>query len=298
MAKKGKCVNIDCDHYKEEIDIQAGEEFECPYCHKPLAEVEGKGKDSKKKKKDDGNGLNWKLIGGIAAAVLVLGGLGYGGYALYDSHQKSEQEKAELQAKAEQQAEELRNKQREDSLRAVQEAEDAAATAEEEARRADIVAQAQQKADSIIEANEKLLDEKAKKIRDDAKTVINAQLTSLRTASQTLQYENIALIDTMEVAINEAWKNADKPASTGGGSGKVNLGYGTYEGPTKGGQAHGVGGTIKFTRSYSIDLKKASGETVEVSAGDVLYNVKMENGRLIQGQLKRADGSQRWIIIG
>lgn len=81
-------------------------------------------------------------------------------------------------------------------------------------------------------------------------------------------------------------------------SNKVNLGYGIYEGPTKNGKAHGIGGLIRFTRSYSIDLKKASGETVEVFSGDKLVNVKMDNNRIIQGLLKRTDGSQRWIIIG
>ncbi|MBQ8458262.1 MAG: Ig-like domain-containing protein [Prevotella sp.] len=86
--------------------------------------------------------------------------------------------------------------------------------------------------------------------------------------------------------------------SASGGAGKVNLGYGVYEGPTKGGKAHGIGGQIRFTRSYSIDLKKASGETVDVYSGDRMINVKMDNNRLIQGLLKRSDGSQRWIIIG
>lgn len=83
-----------------------------------------------------------------------------------------------------------------------------------------------------------------------------------------------------------------------GGSGKVNLGYGVYEGPTQGGKAHGIGGQIRFTRSYTIDLKKASGETIDVYSGDRMINVKMDNNRLIQGLLKRSDGSQRWIIIG
>lgn len=81
-------------------------------------------------------------------------------------------------------------------------------------------------------------------------------------------------------------------------SNNVNLGFGIYEGPTKNGKAHGIGGLIRFTRSYSIDLKKASGETVEVFSGDKLVNVKMDNNRIIQGLLKRTDGSQRWIIIG
>lgn len=85
---------------------------------------------------------------------------------------------------------------------------------------------------------------------------------------------------------------------TGGGYGTAKLSYGVYEGPTENGKPSGMGGQIRFTRSYTIDLKKASGETVEVNPGDVMVNVKMKDGRLIQGQLKRTDGSQRWIIIG
>lgn len=80
--------------------------------------------------------------------------------------------------------------------------------------------------------------------------------------------------------------------------GTSNLGYGVYEGPKENGKPSGMGGQIRFTRSYTIDLKKASGETVDVNPGDVMINVKMKDGRLIQGQLKRTDGSQRWIIIG
>ena len=133
MAKRGKCVNIDCDHYKEEFDIQAGEEFECPYCHKPLSDAEGKGKDSKKK--DNGKGLNWKLIGGIAAAILVLGGLGYGGYVLYDSHQQSEQEKAEALAAAEEAEAQLEEKEEEEAERLAREEKEARIKAINENRR-------------------------------------------------------------------------------------------------------------------------------------------------------------------
>lgn len=83
-----------------------------------------------------------------------------------------------------------------------------------------------------------------------------------------------------------------------GGGGKINLGYGIYEGPVSGGKANGIGGEIRFTRSYTIDLKKASGETVDVNAGDKMINVKMKDNRIMQGLLKRTDGSQRTIIIG
>ena len=79
---------------------------------------------------------------------------------------------------------------------------------------------------------------------------------------------------------------------------RINLGYGIYEGPISGGKANGIGGEIRFTRSYTIDLKKASGETVDVNAGDKMINVKMKDNRIMQGLLKRTDGSQRTIIIG
>ena len=307
MERKGICGNKGpcslANGEKVQIITDDDAPFVCCECGEDLQEY----KEEAGKKNDDGDGggrgIDWKKVGLIAGCVAVLGGLGYGGYALYDSHQQGEREKAELQRQAEEQAALLRQKEIEDSIHAAEAAAAQAAAAEDEALRQTFVDAAKAKADSIIAANEKLLEEKAKKIRDDAKTVINAQLTSLRTASQSLQFENIALIDTMEVAINEAWKNADKPATTGGGgsgsgSGTVSLGYGTYTGPLSGGKPHGIGGTIKFTRAYTIDLKKASGETVEVSAGDVLNNVKMDNGRLIQGQLKRTDGNTRWIIIG
>lgn len=87
-------------------------------------------------------------------------------------------------------------------------------------------------------------------------------------------------------------------AGGGGNNGKINLGFGVYEGPVSGGKANGIGGEIRFTRNYAIDLKKASGETVEVESGDVMINVKMKDNRIIQGLLKRKDGSQRMIIIG
>ena len=68
MAKKiGKCINIDCENYKKEVEVAAGEEFECPACHQHLEEVTGGGGggDNEDKKK--------KIII-AAAAVVLLGG--------------------------------------------------------------------------------------------------------------------------------------------------------------------------------------------------------------------------------
>ena len=72
MAKKvGKCINIDCDNYKQEVEVAAGEEFECPACHQRLEEVAGgksNGGDKDDKKK--------KVIIAAAAVALLGGGAG------------------------------------------------------------------------------------------------------------------------------------------------------------------------------------------------------------------------------
>lgn len=73
------------------------------------------------------------------------------------------------------------------------------------------------------------------------------------------------------------------------------LGWGTYSGPMSGGKPNGFGGTIIVGRSYTIDLKKASGETVQVNAGDKITNVKMENGTLRQGEIHFANGTRRYL---
>ena len=73
------------------------------------------------------------------------------------------------------------------------------------------------------------------------------------------------------------------------------LGWGRYDGPMSGGKPNGFGGTITVSGYHSIDLKKASGETVEVNSGDKIMNVKMENGRLRQGEIHFADGTRRFI---
>lgn len=73
------------------------------------------------------------------------------------------------------------------------------------------------------------------------------------------------------------------------------LGWGTYDGPMSGGVPHGFGGTITVSGSHTIDLKKASGETVTVNRGDKIVGVKMENGRLRQGEIHFADGTRKYL---
>lgn len=77
----------------------------------------------------------------------------------------------------------------------------------------------------------------------------------------------------------------------------INLGYATYEGPQQNGKPHGIGGKLTFKAKHSIDLKKMPAEYLEVQAGEYIENTKFDNGRLIQGELHRKDGTRKWIHI-
>ncbi len=78
---------------------------------------------------------------------------------------------------------------------------------------------------------------------------------------------------------------------------ETNLGWAIYEGPIQGGKPHGVGGTLKVTRSYSIDLKDGIGSTLDVYPGETIENTKFDNGRLRAGELHRHDGTRPYFNI-
>lgn len=84
---------------------------------------------------------------------------------------------------------------------------------------------------------------------------------------------------------------APKPAST-----TYNLGWGTYEGPMQGGKPHGMGGEIKVTKDFQIDMK--NGSFKNVSRGDKIVNCKFSGGKLVQGFIHHANGQQESLYIG
>lgn len=86
---------------------------------------------------------------------------------------------------------------------------------------------------------------------------------------------------------------APKPAAQPSG---YNLGWGTYEGPMQGGKPHGIGGEVKVTKAYAIDLK--NGKSKQVEKGDRLVNTKFKEGKLVQGYIHHANGEQESFIIG
>lgn len=104
--------------------------------------------------------------------------------------------------------------------------------------------------------------------------------------------------DTIVQKVVQEKEKTSVSQSTSKNSGELDLGYSIYNGPISNGKAHGSGGTLRFTRSYTIDLKQLSGEQIEVSSGDKMVDVTMNNNRLISGLLKMKNGDTRWINIG
>lgn len=274
----GICTNLDKDgngnpcpncKSKEKIKLSIRDEFVCPECGEPLTKIKG------------GDGPNWKLIGKIIAAILVLVGLCIGIYFTFFNKSQpvvGEPPKPDTT---------VVNKEKDDKEKVdeTKEIVDIKQLSIKDAKDFTLAPGATKTLTYIAEPKENDEEPEWESSNPSVATVTeDGVVKAVAEGKATITIKASSVSATVNVEVKK--------------SNNVNLGYGIYEGPTKNGKAHGIGGLIRFTRSYSIDLKKASGETVEVFSGDKLVNVKMDNNRIIQGLLKRTDGSQRWIIIG
>ncbi|MBR1933880.1 MAG: hypothetical protein IJ841_09370 [Prevotella sp.] len=235
----GICTNTDHDGNgnpcpkcasKERIRLSLRDEFVCPECGEQLTKVGG----------TDPVGPNWKLIGIIAAAVVLIGG-GLGWF--FGIYQPQQREKA---------AQEERLAFVADSLRQ------------------DSIAKAQK-----AEADKKAREEALAREEAEAQARIN---------------------DSIEAANKAKEETKEEPQEPG--PKPKNPPYGSYSGPRDGnGNPHGVGGEVRITRSYSLDLKKSPAEYVQLSSGDKIVNTKFVNGQLKQGEIVFTDGRRKWINL-
>lgn len=280
----GICTNLDKDgngnpcpncRSKEKIKLSIRDEFVCPECGEPLTKIKG------------GDGPNWKLIGKIIAAILVLVGLCIGIYfAFFNKSQPVVGEPPKPDTT-------VVNKEKDDKEKVdeTKEIVDIKQLSIKDAKDFTLAPGATKTLTYIAEPKENDEEPEWESSNPSVATVTeDGVVKAVAEGKATITIKASSVSATVNVEVRKVEPKVQ--------SNNVNLGYGIYEGPTKNGKAHGIGGLIRFTRSYSIDLKKASGETVEVFSGDKLVNVKMDNNRIIQGLLKRTDGSQRWIIIG
>ena len=107
----------------------------------------------------------------------------------------------------------------------------------------------------------------------------------------------VSLVDNPQVRDSCIYTITTKVLEAVNTPGKVDLGYAIYDGPRKNGKPNGIGGTVTFKRAYSIDLKKAPAEYIDVYKGDKIVNTKFIDGRLVQGEIHFTDGTRKWINI-
>ena len=99
-----------------------------------------------------------------------------------------------------------------------------------------------------------------------------------------------------EPVVEEPAPEKPKPTTKPANPTSYNLGWGTYEGPMQGGKPHGMGGEIKVTKDYQIDMKNGSFKSV--AKGDKVVNCKFNAGKLVQGYIHHANGQQESLYIG
>ena len=134
----------------------------------------------------------------------------------------------------------------------------------------------------------------AEKARLDSLAAIDA-VAAQRVADSMAEVQRIE--DSIAAAKAARAKSSQSGNSGSASTGSSNLGWASYSGPMQGGKPHGVGGTLRVTRSHSIDLKDGRGSTLQVNAGETIVNTKFDNGQLRQGELHRNDGTRKWFNI-
>lgn len=260
--KKGVCKNFDNCSLADNNEIQEVDstEFKCQECGKDLHELDVKTKGAA--------GGNKKLPLIIAAAVVVLGGGGAGAYFGLNGSSKNEAvtitlDQSEMKMKADENA----------TLTVT-------TTPEKYAKK--VVWTSDNDAVATVESG-----------------IVKAHDKGTANITATIQpKKGDAVAASCKVTVSKSGSTGGNTGSNSGSqSASKNLGWANYSGPTQGGVPHGVGGTLKITTSYSIDLKDGRGSTLEVSAGETIENTKFENGRLRAGELHRADGTRKWFNI-
>lgn len=99
-------------------------------------------------------------------------------------------------------------------------------------------------------------------------------------------------IDTVAPPVAEPAPEPEKPkiADTSAPTtpkAAITVPFGTYSGP-----ANGLDGEIKVTRNYTLDLRNAAHETIELQPGDVITRTKFKNGELVAGYWSRGSQSR------
>lgn len=107
--------------------------------------------------------------------------------------------------------------------------------------------------------------------------VDTAKVDSVKAETATAKAEPVSEPVKPEAEKKEETKPAPEktqPAAPKGPS----VSWGKYTGP-----ANGLGGTIRVTKSYTLDLNSMDGDVLELNPGDEIQNTQFKNGQLRGG---------------
>lgn len=270
---KGVCRNYGECSLADDKEIQEVDKlnFVCEECGSPLHECNsGSGSSNKL------NGRA-KVIGVAAGAFCLLGGLGWGGYALLSGNGEQGENPVPVAIILDRSELEMK----------VGDKDTVVAQVKPEGAKATFI---------------------FKKKGDNIQLTNTGEVSALKAGEAEILVkcnENQEIHALCKVKATEPDSVSEPvPPTPEGGEGKepivtspktYNLGWATYDGPMSGGKPDGFGGTIVVKTSYTIDLKKASGETLRLNPGDKIVSVKMENGKLRQGEVHFSDGTRRFL---
>lgn len=243
MGQFGRCINIDCAHYDEEIEVEVGGEMVCPHCGQPLEPIEkgpGIPPDSPK----------WKKIAIGVGIAAVLGGGGCGLYALLSNGNKTPATKG------------FAIDMPKDTTTTKGGTDDGGESATPPAAAATLSvspSSATVKVGSTTRIKPKMSDGSV--ANDVVWNTDNAVVASVSADGVVTGHKKGATQITakmgeqtvvVKVTVSEDKGKVVPPTPHTGG---INLGYGIYRGESRNGQPHGHG-TITYTRSHRIVASK------------------------------------------
>lgn len=267
----GICINEDCElaKAKEKQSVRSGHDFVCEKCGSELREVHVKTTNP-----------NWKLIGGIIAAVLVLGGVGVAVLLMKDSPKPQKELQTVLSTDSVQQSATVSN-----------------TPIKTENTVADsLIAKSEEGIDTLLKKGGVALDEQI----DSAKEQVpNTAADSLMAKSEesidtSLNKGGVASdeqIESTEGRVSESLAEEKETvtqtkSTPQAANGKLKLSYGAYIGDLKNGYPHGQG-RLTYTTERQInryDMKKRTAKPGQYVIGE------FERGFFIQGRLYAANG--------
>lgn len=255
--KIGECHNVgNCTHIGEKqaipSDVANSGGFKCKYCGAQLHEVQ------KPKSFFEKYG---KMIGIIAAAVILLGGGGFGIYKLVSGDDKESLPQNNPQ---------LTQRPKGTAMVYVKQitADNKAFSLKEGAsRQLTLTVTPAQNDEQIIVQNS---DEKVASVTEKAPCTYEIKALKAGSAAITFMADQSGAQAIVDVAVTIGNTSGIEP-----GYGTVDLGYATYTGDLKNGKPHGHG-TITYHRPHAIT------GSIEASAGDK-YEGEFRNGRVSGG---------------